>query len=162
MAERFWLLRVYEGVRHSFPMRWLEWVMAVAITLWGWGFLGAIYDPLSGRGKVWHSLLYFAPQLTWGWGMMLIGGLRLTALALNGTFHDTFYAQYSPLVRGMTAGLCGSLWFFVSLSYLSAGAQSGLIYPVPFVIESFIAYFVLGEAGDNQRAHNGRRNRSRS
>lgn len=159
MTERFWLLRVYEGVKHSFPMRWLEWVMAGLMVGWGIGFLGIHYDPIAGKGVAWHTLFFFAPQAVWSVVMASLGVLRLGALTINGTFRDTFYDRFSPIVRGMTAGLCGSVWFIVSLSYLSAGAQSGLTYSAIFIIESFIAYFVLGEAGDNLRAHYGRKSR---
>lgn len=152
MAERFWLLRVLHGVRHSFPMRWLEWVMAVTILAWGDNFLGVQVTPNSTR-SAWYGMTFYAPTWFWAWLMIAFGVLRLAALAINGTFRETIYSQYSPLIRGATSGLCGVLWFFVALSSLSAGTQSGVVYPAVFIIEAFIAYFVLGEAGDNMKAH---------
>lgn len=155
-----WFLRVYRGVKHSFPMRWLEWVMAGFIIVWGYTFLSVTVDPnpaVAAR-SAWHGMTFWLPIWAWGTAMIAAGTLRLVALAINGTFRDTIYSQYSPLVRGITAGFCGLVWLAVALSSLSAGTQSGITYPCIFIIESFVSYFVLGEAGDNLRAHrNGRK-----
>ena len=159
MNDPVWFLRVYDGVRHSFPTRWLEWLMAVYITWWGVSFIGVSPDPnpAIAAKSAWHDLTFWAPIPIWSLLMILIGVARLLALAINGTFRDTIYSQYSPVVRGACAFLSGVVWAFVALSSLSAGTQSAITYPTVFLIEWFMAWFVFGEAGDNLRAHYGRR-----
>lgn len=134
-----WFLTVYHGVRHTFPMRWLEWLMSFFIIAWG--------DNLLSREGLpqWNGLIHWFPLWAWGWTMMLAGVLRLIALGVNGTFRNTFYSRYSPLVRGMTAGFCGLLWLSASLS---AAALTPFFL---FTIEMFVAYFVIGEAGDMRK-----------
>lgn len=152
-----WFLRVYHGVRHTFPTRWLEWVMAAFILVWGGRLLDG-QDSFVTPSRAWDGLAYWAPDYVWGAVMVAVGGVRLFALLVNGTFHDTVYSQFSPLVRGMSAGLCGTLWLFVELSVASVGTQGSITYAVICIIDFFVSYYVLGEAGDNLRAHrNGRR-----
>lgn len=135
-----WFLTVYHGVRHTFPMRWLEWLMSIFIIVWGDSLLGRSSSPL------WNSMIYWFPLWVWGWSMMTVGVLRLIALGINGTFRNTLYSRYSPMVRGLTAGFCGLLWLAVALS---AAAMLPLFF---FILEMFVAYFVIGEAGAVTRA----------
>jgi hypothetical protein len=159
MSERFWILRVYHGVRHTFPTRWLEWLMAVLIIVWGGRLLDG-HDSFATPSHAWDGLAYWAPDYAWGSIMVLVGAARFGALTINGTFNNTIYSQFSPLVRGMSAGVCGILWLFVELSVASVGTQGSITYAAICTIEFFISVFVLGEAGDNLRAHrHGRRNR---
>lgn len=162
-SDRFWVLRVYRGVRHSFPTRWLEWLMAIFIIVWGANFLGVVADtdPAVAVKSAWHSMTFWAPLPVWACLMITVGGLRLLALAINGTFADTIYSQYSPIVRAGGAFVGGIIWAFVALSALKAGTQSSITYPTIMIIEWFMAYFVFGEAGDNLRAHYGRSKRGR-
>jgi hypothetical protein len=157
MGQNFWVLRVFRGVHHTFPMRWLEWVMTVFIVIWGSRLLDG-QDSFKSSSHAWDGLAYWAPDWVWGWAMVLTGGARLVALVINGTFNDTIYSQYSPLVRGMSAGVCGIFWLFVELSVASVGTQGSITYAAICTIEFFVSVFVLGEAGDNLRAHrHGRR-----
>lgn len=151
-----WFLRVYHGVRHGFPGRWLEWVMGAFIIVWGARLLDSSNSFVT-PSHAWDGLAHWAPDYVWGTAMILVGVLRILALLINGTFRDTLYSQYSPLVRAMSAGLCGSLWLFVELSVASVGTQGSITYAVICIIDFSTSYHVMGEAGDNLRAHrNGR------
>ena len=150
-----WYLRVYAGIVHSFPLRRVEWIMAAFCAAWGAKLFepGDNFDTASGS---WDGLAYWSSG--WGgdtgWGVLMVtmAILRVAALVINGTFHDTVYSRYSPLVRAATAFGCSVVWLFVAFSAAAASSQGAITYPFVFFLEASTTYFVVGEFGDVMRA----------
>lgn len=166
VQQGVWFIRIVDGVRHSFPSRWYEWIMGVWAFAWAarWlfdptdNFLSSINGQLN---PAWAGLQYlFWADWVFAGFMFVFAMARLVALTVNGTFHETWYARYSPLVRGITAALCGICWLSIWLSALASNSQGGVTYWAPVVIEFITAYFVITESADVIREwRNGRTRR---
>jgi len=146
--------RIVRGVVRHFPLRYLEWIMGVWAVAWG---AKLILDPADNFSTTSGSFNILAAifHADWVFGALMVffGGWRLVALTVNGTFSNTIYAQYSPVVRGVTSFLCGFGWFLVALSAFPAASLAAFTFPFPFIIEFFTAYYVVAESGDTLRAH---------
>jgi len=149
--------RVWTGIAHSFPTRYLEWILALTAMMWG--------ARLLAPGDIFVStdlfqLLAFLPDVWWGWMMIAAGTARVIALAINGTFRDTVYSRYSPFARGITAFFSMMFWLAVAVSAIGSPSQGAIMYPAWFVIEALTTYFVFGESGEILgKYRNGGRNR---
>lgn len=157
-----WYLQIWPGVRTHFKPRWIEWVMAIWLIVWGGNMILKPGDDFVTPSGAWNGLRYwFGEDVVFCWIMVLVGILGLVALTINGTFRDTFYARYSPLVRATTSFLGSLMWLAVWLSSLSASTQGAVAYWAPALIEMLTAYYVFGEFGETlRRYHDGRRNPS--
>lgn len=167
MAEKVWFIRLFVGVKHGFPYRWHEWVMALGEFLWSGNWLFDNADNfLNAEGNVspaWRGLQYlFGADWVFAGGMFILALARLTALAINGTFYETWYARWSPLVRAATAGLCGVAWFAIWISSAAAKGQGGVTFWILVAIDFFTAFFVINEGADALRDwwRNGRTGRN--
>lgn len=144
------LVRVFDGVKHSFPDRKIEWIMGLWTVIWAakWFF-----DPADNFQNAathsWDTLAYlFGQEWIFSGLMLLIGCVRVAALTVNGTFHDTLYARYSPLVRAGTAFLCACCWTLIWFSVMRTGLQGVVTFWAPIAIELITAFFVAGESAD--------------
>lgn len=160
MSNKVWFIRLAKGVHHGLPTRWPEWLWSVFLFQWGWRLLGGI-DSFTGH-SAWDGLAWWAPDYAWGLFACLVAMTRGGALLVNGTFSDTIYSKFSPLVRTAGALASGGIWTMV---WLSASAttvpnQGGVTYLFVALLDFLTAYYVGGEAGQNLRAHGyGRRHR---
>lgn len=138
------IIRVVVGIRNHLPERALEWVLAINIFWWGW----RLADPATQwqNAVAWEYMRSFWGEEAWGWVCMTIGGLRILALVINGTFADTIYSRASPYVRATTAGLGAVVWFIAVLS-VSAGNTSGSIYQLPLVLDLWCSLHVFFKTG---------------
>lgn len=143
------LIRIVDGVRHSFPDRKIEWIM----TVWAMGWAAKwFFDPADNfatPSHAWDTLQYLFGSETFFSGLMLLtASARMAALTINGTFHDTVYSRYSPLVRGVTAFLCGMFWLLIWLSVMRTNSQGVVTFWGPIAIDFITAFFVVGESAD--------------
>lgn len=161
-TQGVWFIRIVGGVAHSFPVRWIEWLMGLWALAWALKWLLDPADNFSTPSGAWLGLKYlFGSDTLFSGGMALFGVLRLAALTVNGTFYDTIYARYSPLVRGITAALCGMAWLCIWLSSSASNSQGVVNFCFPMAIEFFTAYFVVTESADVLRNwRNGRSSKS--
>ncbi len=148
-------IRIVTGIRTHLPERGLEWVMALNMVWWGW----KVAAPTTqwSNAAAWEFMLSFGlSEEAWGWLAVLIGGARLTALIINGTFADTWYSTLSPWVRATGAGAGAIIWFMVFLSVSSAGTSGGGIYQLPLVLDlwcSLRVFFATGRASKGTRGN---------
>lgn len=103
------IVRVARGIKEHFPNRVNEWAFA-GLLAW----LGALfiqYPALFDTSMSYANLAQLADERVWGVACILIAGVRLLALGVNGTFAGTWYSQWSPRVRGVCAFLSCGIWF---------------------------------------------------
>lgn len=138
-------IRVVTGIQRHLPERGLEWVMAFTLLWWGW----KITDPSEqwSNHVAWEFMTSFLTEEAWGWLCVLIGGLRILALIVNGTFADTWYSAVSPWVRGITAGVAAIIWFMIYLSVSAANSSGSGIYQLPLVLDLWCSLRVLFAIG---------------
>lgn len=151
MTQRVWFVRIINGVWHTFPDRKIEWIMGLWAFLWSARWL---FDPADNFGPpdgLWESLrVLFGADWFFAGMMFICATARLAALTINGTFRDTIYARYSPLVRGITASFCGLFWFAIWMSMTASHLEADM--PLAALagaaIEFLTAWFVIAEAAD--------------
>ena len=117
MATTMWI----ELKRH-FEARASEWISA--FILMAWGAYVILHPGLfsASTDLVWHSHLSLATQEVWGFGAFTAGGIRLTALFINGRWGLT------PLIRVATSFLSVFVWFWVAVGLFRAGiANTGIV-----------------------------------
>lgn len=163
-----WFIRIVDGVRHGFPSRRAEWIMGIGALLWAGRWLFDPRDnfisPATGQlSSAWAGLRYlFGADWVFAGGMVAIALARLIALTVNGTFHETWYARWSPVVRGVTAALCGICWLAIWLSSAASDSQGGVTYWLFVAIEFLTAFFVVTESADVFREWRNGRPRTKS
>lgn len=153
-------IRIVTGIREHFDERKIEWATAAAATWWGWNL--ALPDQAWTNPAVWAGMTRAAGWLfgvppeaaedTWGLVSMVAGGFWLLALALNGTFADTVYAQYSPWVRAFAAAGSAIFWFEVLLSVTAVRNAGWGIYPLPLVLSIMCVLNAWRDVGYERRA----------
>lgn len=147
-------IRVVTGITRHLPERALEWIMAFNIIWWGWKLTAPTTQWTN--SAAWEFMLSFGISETgWGWLCVGIGGARVLALVVNGTFADTWYSAVSPWVRGITAGAGATVWFMVFLSVSAVQTSGSGIYQLPMVLDLWCSIHVLFRLG---RASRGPRN----
>lgn len=117
--------RMYVGIRDHFDTRIIEWLFAGILLLWG---VNASFTTGYFDRNAWALLADWAPgdparvppAIFWGSAATLIALMRITALAINGTFHDTWWSRFSPHVRALMAFLSIFFWTAQTLSLWSA------------------------------------------
>lgn len=149
MAEGVWFIRIVDGIKHGFPLRYIEWIMGVGALVWSMKWLLDPADNFQSVSGAWDGLrFWFHSDTLFSGSMSFVALMRLTALTVNGTFRETVYARYSPIVRGITAMLCGIAWLFILLSTAASGTQGAVTYWMPVAIEFLTAWFVITESAD--------------
>lgn len=144
-----WYLKVVPGVRTHFWARKNEWIMSSWMVVWGMNMILKPGDDFETASGVWDGLAYwFGADWVFCSIMVAAGMAGLLALTVNGTFHDTVYSRYSPLVRALSAFVGCGLWFMVWLSTLASSSQGAVAYWVPTLFEALITYKAIGEFGD--------------
>lgn len=158
MRNGVWFIRIVEGVAHSFPDRKIEWLMGAWALVWSAKWLLDPADNFVSAGGAWEGLRYlFVSDVVFAGGMFLVATARLVALLVNGTFTETLYARYSPLVRAITGALCGFFWLAIWLSALASSGQGSVTFWAPMLIEFLTAIFIVDESADVLREwRNGR------
>lgn len=158
MNRGVWFIKIVDGVRHSFPDRKIEWIMAVWAIFWAAKWILDPADNFNTPSGVWNGLrFYFREEWIFASLMITVGFVRLAALIINGTFHGTWYARYSPIVRAATGTLCGVAWLFIWVSTTATNGQAVVTYIFIVAIEFLTAAFVVDESADVLREwRNGR------
>jgi hypothetical protein len=144
--------RLYLGIAHHFPARRSEWVTAGVMVVWGFILIGP--DPTFVQSKAWAQMAAFMSETTWGKVAIWIGGFRLLALVINGTFAGTWYGRWSPHVRALASFLTCFLWFQISFGlWASDVLTTGLaVYPGLLVLDAMNVVAALKDAGGMDRA----------
>ncbi len=138
-------LRIVTDIQKHFEARIAEWALAFYLLNYGLGLL----SPDGGwtNKAAWAGMTQYLMQSQWGLACVSIGVARLVALAINGTFADTVYARYSPLVRGLCAGLSATFWFMVILSLSAVPSVGSRAYLLPLGLEIWCIFHAWRDDG---------------
>ncbi len=146
--------RLWWGVAGHFHTRAPEWFAAACLFQMGWTlFVPPASFPVS---HAWDSMAAMLPEEVWGAIMLMIGGLRLAALTVNGSFRRF---RWSPHVRAGTAFLACGVWLQVVLGiWASAPSSTGLgTYRLILVLEFWNMWRAARDTGIVERSnHHGR------
>lgn len=116
--------------------RSVEWLLAGLMLAWGVGLM------MPGNSLELTHLRYLktvAPEAIWAFGSVMIGGVRLAALYINGSWCRT------PLIRAACSGL-GIIWWIILGALTQAGYGDGpqppmtMFYPVFVAFEGYSVY----------------------
>jgi hypothetical protein len=110
------IIKIRDGVKQHFDVRLAEWGCALILLNWGVALLApgdtfALSAAYQGLARIWS-------ETTWGYACLLIGGARVIALTLNGTFAHTRYGRLSPHVRAVFSLLSCFFWFQIVFGFL--------------------------------------------
>ena len=103
------------SAREHFRARFGEWVVGLGLFTWGVLVLAAPSEYFS-QAPLLVNMAKLMPQDTWGWCATAVGGLRLTFLAINGTW------RRSAHLRALGSGLSAVMWAGMLGSYLTMGS----------------------------------------
>lgn len=126
----------YALFRHAaserYPTRTVEHMLAWMLVVWS---TAVAYPGNMMVGKTFQYLLAIAPEWWWGWSGIVLGGLRLLALYLNGNW------RRSPGLRFVGA-MTGMIWWIVlSGCYWVAVLKDGAPdFPMRYVFFVFIFF----------------------
>ena len=158
MQGRVWYLKVWPGVRSHFRSRDVEWVMALWLIIWGGNLMLKPGESLVTHTGIWDGLRYwFHADWVVASIMATAGVANLVALTINGTFADTVYSRYSPLVRSITMGIGSLVWLSVWMSAMPANTQGAVVYWVPTLLCGMRGLYAMGEFGATLRRYHDRR-----
>ena len=110
-ARRAVIRRIVHGVTSHAKTRVTEWFTAAAMLQLGWTLYWP--PPAFPLSVSWSVMAQWAPEDAWGAVMLLVAGLRVAALTINGTFQRF---RWSPHIRCATAVMATGLWTQVVLS----------------------------------------------
>lgn len=147
-------IRIVTGITSHFEARVNEWVMAATSIWYGSKLIGA--NVAWSNPDAWAGMLNWMSEEAWGWNCIGLGIARLLALAVNGTFSETWYARFSPLVRGVSSILGATFWFLVFLSVNAVATAGSGIYQLPLVLELWCVFHAWRDTGRVWAAHHGR------
>ena len=137
-GERMWVATmILLHVKKHFPARATEWIVAAMLTTLGLIFLRP--EPTFALSPSYVGLARLATESTWGWGCVIIGGIRIIALIINGAWVPSTYH-----LRSITAMLSCFVWFQLSLGlFASNTASAGLaLFPWLVVLDIVSTYRV--------------------
>ncbi len=124
---------------HTFPLRVVEWLLALSMTTWG---VLLAMDPHALQDAFFQPMLAVGSAGAWTIFCLGIGLLRLKALAVNGAWRPT------PHLRAVTSILSAFLWTQLAWGVVAYGAPIAVaaIYPLLLIAELQVVYRASAEA----------------
>lgn len=146
------IYRMAQGVITHWPARFSEWMLAGAMT--GWGYVLTKPSTVFGSSQAYSQMQQWAQEETWGRVALTLGICRGVALLVNGTFSQTKYAQVSPFIRCGAALGSAFIWFSIWIGLWSSGtdAPGAPVYFFLFCQDVYNARRAVGDAGEAVQA----------
>lgn len=138
--------RIIADVLAHFAPRRIEWLFASIVFLLGFKLLQP-ENTFASAPATYRILSSLAPEAVWGWFLFIVGGARLVALTLNGTWPP--FAPYSPLMRAISGFFTAGIWMALSFGiyFGNSAGTGGVTYFIMFVFDAFVATEIGVEAG---------------
>ncbi len=146
---------IVSGITGHFRTRLSEWLVSGLLAVFGFRLLGP--GETFSSSPSYAFLAHFATEVTWGYVIVTVAGLRLTALGINGSV--PMFAPYSPLVRSLTAWGSAVVWCCLGLGFYRASPDGTAwsTYSVLCLADVSLAILIAGEAAPGLRRTNGAR-----
>ncbi len=108
--------RVVRGISEHFALRYQEWVYSSMLLILSFQLLrpGSTFA----TSKAYAVMASLAGEETWGMVLLLVGGFRFLALAVNGTFVKV--RRLTPYVRSFGAAISAIVWLVLSITFYKA------------------------------------------
>lgn len=137
--------RVVRGITDHFPARASEWALASMLMLWGNILLSS--PGIFQSSTALRELAGFATEAQWGFACLLMGGVRLTALFVNGSFPRF---RYSPHIRAVMSYFSCYFWFSISFGILLSQIPTTdlAVYPVLLLLDVYNGHRAACDARD--------------
>lgn len=146
-------IRVVTGIKTHFEARFVEWVMGGTAVWYGLKLVGE--ETAWTNTAAWQNMSSIMPENEWGWVCVSLGIARLLALAINGTFANTAYSRYSPVVRGLTAIVGAWFWLMAFMSVSASSGSGGGIYQLPLILDVWCVFHAWRDVGRARAARDG-------
>lgn len=112
--SRFRVIQIFAAERflHRFRIRGLEWCFSICMAAIGAQLLhkASLYNV-----EAYHPLRVIGHEIGWGYGCLLLGGLRLVVLTVNGSL-----PRGSPHLRGLFALASLAVFLKIGTEYVDA------------------------------------------
>lgn len=128
----------WHSLRQTFEARASEW--ALAFMTFSLGVVSFFNVDLFADFRF-SNLARVADQTTWAWGFLLVGGFRLSALFINGSYWRT------PQIRSIFAFLTCFVWFQLALGLLYNFSFGIALLPWLFLLDAYNSVRAGREAG---------------
>lgn len=144
---------VLQKLHKEFPTRVVEWGLSYIIITWA--SVLVLWPDLmyTGVNPTYDSWLGIMRQSLWAMVGLVIGGVRLSALYINGAH------VRSPVARLAMGFLSMGFWFLVFIGVVRAGPSTGwAVYPWLMLADGYAVYVAGGDAWmarENWRAKQG-------
>lgn len=95
-----------QAIRSHFKHRFAEWIVGIALLLWGTIvlFSAGLFESTD----IFQNMQKLASQEFWGFVAMFVGGLRIVFLVINGTWRRS--AHLRAIGSGLSACIWGAIW----------------------------------------------------
>jgi hypothetical protein len=136
--------RVARGVSAHFVSRLHEWTFAFVLAGMGYELLmpHATFD-----APVYRAMATVATESQWGAFLAIVGGVRLLALIINGTFPQ--FHTITPIIRSVMALASAFVWFCLAWGFHAASPHG-----ITFVVwvglmckDTALSWIIAREAG---------------
>lgn len=122
-----------------------EWAVACITFCLGLTYIVDCFLPLARHsmdGPFFAPLRSIMPQMGWGVYTVLVGGMRLSFLSINGT-----RPRGSTVLRAVGAGLSGFFWFGLVIGAMALPWASGAVwtYGCLMALDAFACYYAATE-----------------
>jgi hypothetical protein len=126
--------------KETFRERMPEWVQSGGML--GWALLVLVSTNLFVNQEFFHPLLSIMSQQNWGILALLVGGLRLIFLVINGAWRPSAH------IRAIGCGLGAILWGSLLVSALSLNwlTATSAIYAMLLTSDLISLWFAAGDA----------------
>lgn len=128
------IVRVVRDVTDHFPARASEWALASILMLWGYTLLA--FPGIFQSSTSYRELAQFMSESAWGVACLLVGGARLVALFVNGSFPKF---RFSPHIRALMSYLSCYFWFAISFGIVIGQVPTTdlAVYPVLLMLDVY-------------------------
>jgi hypothetical protein len=139
------IARIIHGVTAHIIVRIHEWILGACFLAMGVR-LFFVAETQFHQASVMAALGRILPPACWAYILAIVGGLRLAALLLNGTFQA--FQKISPLARSVLAFISAIIWcsFADALFNFPTGIVA-VVFVALALEESWWCIIIAGEAG---------------
>ena len=113
-------------------------------------------DLFASSTTSWSRLAWVMSQESWAMVCLLIGGVRLAAILINGLYYRT------PHIRALCAYASGFLWFQLAVSLLPNAAIGAAVFPILVAADIWNGIRAASEAGTSEAERGARNGKHRS
>ena len=144
------LRRLLRGAMHHLALRIGDWFMSsIVLSL---GLVLLTHREMFDVHPQYIFLKQYGSVGSWGWACVTVGGARVAALFVNGTFRSF---RFSPHMRFAMATLTCFLWFQITLGLIATHTPTMTLalFPNLLLFDLYNVFLAASEAGVVERRY---------